>query len=974
MSVDLPAKVLEIVSTVNVGNSEKGMEDDVHFNKETNAGILKKITVEECSSRLHLSEGLESLIEPTQRFQEEHYSSVGIAVNETETEVFDIGLVIGSTSVETSEDGFAGEDNSSVTLHEISSVHLGDQPVDPIKELKIPLSTGSPAEDNIEVLVGSILASYSEALEGGGDILPSVDPSAEDTVSTMNVEEIDEGYSNDEAIVGILSETVCVEDPEEYYPKVYLSEELESNTEHEYTFEEHHYSSNVVIETEVEAGYINNDFKMTETDPSLETHNNLIEDYTLEKLSQSKTESQSSKTLDYASTRQFEDLKVDKSVVPLENVTLVEDIDLVLRFTSAVQGEGDLLSDINSVKMNSHPTEVIRAVSTCEENILDLSKAREIHHESAVQADILSDTVPDEQEKIHNNVSEEIVSSLQPIQKLEENQHNSSSQVSSEESCIGFDIISTSEGNGKVLLEDQEDKEMDPSAETHCSLITDHTVEMISESKEEEESQPSEMLDDASRREFGDLKVNEPVIPLEMEYHVEDIDVIFGSTSKLSQGEDDLSAKMTDHRTEVISLVTTTVEEDISDTIKVCEVIDESAVRVDILPDTAISDDQEKITNNVLAISSSEELGSSLEPSQKLGEYEHSPSFPVSKEESLTGSDIVNSAEENVPVLLEDQKHKDMDLLYEVQSGMTLDYLVGFTTSTSTVKVIASDEAAESEKEGSEETTQEFACSKLSEEPEKKLNEQDFSTVSTTGTHPTEDITGFENNKSLETTDYFGSSGLEIQLLPSMDHTKQTGMEGEGKEKISNEEALCLGQNKPVITIRTEDLRQLTEPPTYIEMSEDQERSVVDQKGTLTEPSVEEEDDIDNNLLPHNTLDISAQKSRVQLRRKTSIRRKQGQRQVTPDSELVEPPQPVSRPRPMGVAIFPGDLPVFPATSAMTSVASHSPEEPKEAKPAEEEFLIKPKKGIPKHAGFGIPHPQMMQELQTRLKKKKPNK
>ncbi|XP_053551159.1 uncharacterized protein LOC128642416 [Bombina bombina] len=125
-----------------------------------------------------------------------------------------------------------------------------------------------------------------------------------------------------------------------------------------------------------------------------------------------------------------------------------------------------------------------------------------------------------------------------------------------------------------------------------------------------------------------------------------------------------------------------------------------------------------------------------------------------------------------------------------------------------------------------------------------------------------------------------------------------------------------------------------------------------------------EENEIDSELPTHNTLDVSAQKSRVILRRKTSIRRRQQvQRQSSPDTEPSEPPPRIFRPFSMGVPVFPGKLPPIPKPMPA--------EEHKDEPAAKEELAVKPK-GVPKHAGFGIPHPMMMQELQARLQKKKP--
>ncbi|XP_004919827.3 uncharacterized protein LOC101734336 [Xenopus tropicalis] len=128
-------------------------------------------------------------------------------------------------------------------------------------------------------------------------------------------------------------------------------------------------------------------------------------------------------------------------------------------------------------------------------------------------------------------------------------------------------------------------------------------------------------------------------------------------------------------------------------------------------------------------------------------------------------------------------------------------------------------------------------------------------------------------------------------------------------------------------------------------------------------------DQEEGTLLPHNTLDLSAQKSRVILRRKTSIRKRP--RQTLPDPETIEqPPPPVFRPLAMGVPVFPVKLPII---APLHPKPTPPPAEVhKEEKPPTEGLAVQPKKVMPRHAGFGVPHPQMMQELQNRLLKKKP--
>ncbi|XP_077130150.1 uncharacterized protein LOC143785288 [Ranitomeya variabilis] len=905
---NMDTSVEVIVTTINVGQSDTEVEDVSYSNEETIAEIFsEKITAEHESSEEH-SPGL--------HLSEDRRSLIKPEQVLKEEYYSSMEIAVTEISENKKEDAQAEEDQPFVTLDETSNGQLGDQFPDRVKEPKILLDSLAPAEDNNEVIEASTLKLYSETLEEGDDLLSNMNLSDEVNESPMNVDVSDKwledgGQSDDPIVIDIFSEHQAKEN----YPEMCFSSGPGSIIDLEHSFEEHRYSSIIVTNTQVEATEFNNVLTETENvlskeiDPSSEICNDLIPDHTAEETSESKEESQPSETIDDTFRKQFGNLEVYEPVIHTETGSIADYIDTILGSTAEhSQDEGVLLSDLHSVKKTDHTTDVISVISsTGKEDILDTRKARDILVESSVPVDILDNFITDEQEK---------------------------------------------------------------------DLIPDHTVEKTSENKEDrkEENQPSETMDDTFRKQFGNLEVHEPVIHTESGSIVKYIDIILESTSEhfLDEGvllSDLHSVKTTDHTTDVISVVSSSGKEDILDMCKA------HTVQVDIIPDNVIPDEPPKNQNDTSDICHAEALGSSFVHSQEPEENQPNCSSPIFIEESHVGLGIVSTAEENVNVLLVDDEPKEMDLLSEIQSVTTSDYSVEVSTSMSTVEAneVAGEDLfiksiTKEEKEDSEEMNQKLGPSEPGNDLDKKLPEQDSShpTLSIV-THHTEDIASVDINELSESA-HFGSSDLELRLPPSMDHIKKESVEGE--EQLSSDKALYSDQNEQVITILTDKPPKLIEPPTHVEMNEDQEKPLVDLRGAMKEPSVEEDDDIDNSLFPHNTLDISAQKSRVQLRRKTSIRRKQGQRQVPSESEPVEPPQPMPRPRPMGVPIFPGKLPIFP----MAPAVSHPTEEKKEEKSAEaEEILIKPKKGIPRHAGFGIPHPQMMQELQSRLKKKKPN-
>ncbi|XP_069840554.1 uro-adherence factor A-like [Dendropsophus ebraccatus] len=870
------------------------------------------------------------------------------------SEVIHGAVSSGNTEMVSIEDNFAEALNQTDNIKDLylQCMLMEGHRVDEItenlpEENQSPLDdTSSLGEDHIEVILDKNFKMDNISEPQDKDELlselyseMSVHLTAEviETKSTRNVGQsmrtIDNvSISNSETITEKITvkEHECLE---EYNPGLHLSEEFGFSREPKHTFKEEHYSSSgiTVTETEVSDGGV--DIKTT-----IEMSENKEEQDTQAGDDQFSADEPGAQYLTNATELE---IALDTRSSPEEdsNEKFGSMSDL---YAETVEEGGNFLS------------------------ITDLS-AEVNDIVSALNKDVSDKRLEDGQSN-----DEAIVDNLSETDVVEQQQHPEElgfivelERTFDEHPFSTADITET-QVEATDFNNDFKKIKIDLSPGIHCDLILGPTEE-ISVSKKVE-SQSFKILDDVSRRQFGDLKDDKPEISLESGSLVKDIDISFLSTSELSQGEGDLLSEIqpvvtTDHPTDVISLVSTSGKEDILDTNKACEGVDDSAVQVDLVPDNVIPDEQ----NDFSVITYSEELGSILGPSQELEEIQCNSLSLVSTEGSHVVLDIVSSSVVNVNELLDDQEQHTQRS--EVQSMITTDFSVGVTTGTSTVKQDAVDEATGedtvsknmtmNEMEASE-ITQDLSPSQPSHKEENKIHEQDFlPAMLTTAPQVTVDVTGCNINEFSKTTEYFGSSDLEISHPPSMEHANQEVMEEQAEE-----------QNKHVVTIHTEEPLKSLEPPSHMEISEDQDKPLGDHKETLKEPSVED-DAVDNSLLPHNTLDVSAQKSRVQLRRKISIRRKQGQRQVTPESEPMEPPQPAPRQRPMGIPIFPGKMPIFAMAPTMTPEVSHPAEEQKEEKPAEEELLVKPKKGIPRHAGFGIPHPQMMQELQARMKKKK---
>ncbi|XP_063285663.1 apolipoprotein B receptor [Pelobates fuscus] len=325
--------------------------------------------------------------------------------------------------------------------------------------------------------------------------------------------------------------------------------------------------------------------------------------------------------------------------------------------------------------------------------------------------------------------------------------------------------------------------------------------------------------------------------------------------------------------------------------------------------------------------------------------------------------------------------HKDLDLLSENQS--LIDPWQVKTSSTEmageTDVVIKSHSTSTSDQSVPEKELVKEACNLEDAPPDRPSEDIVVSEISTTSNlqeNVTDILFGFSHTKIPIEEDL--SINGSIQAIPgpeiviSADYGLPEDIELESghmveeikEENYSEEEENLRSTRSATDSVSSKNQREHKD--TYPAPSEPQ-TNLMEVPGPI-----EEDDEIDGDMLPHRTLDLSAQKSRVQLRRKTSIRRRQGQRQSLPEAQPSEQPPPVHRPFSVALPGLVGKLPMQPSVTPMAHAVPPPAEERKEERADAEEIAIKPKKVFPKHAGFGIPHPQMMQELQSRLLKKKP--
>ncbi|CAI9556988.1 unnamed protein product, partial [Staurois parvus] len=191
-------------------------------------------------------------------------------------------------------------------------------------------------------------------------------------------------------------------------------------------------------------------------------------------------------------------------------------------------------------------------------------------------------------------------------------------------------------------------------------------------------------------------------------------------------------------------------------------------------------------------------------------------------------------------------------------------------------------------------------------EDQGELNQQDplFGTVVITTSELEEYISTSADSEMSLTSELYGPD-IDITSLTQNGHIPVDIVNE--VQSSSNEETITIYLNEVDHENREPGIKEENLPILQTSCHEDitigQEQTLDDEMGMSNEPAVQEEDDLDFNVPFHSMLDVSAQKSRVLLLRKTSVRRRPGQRPVTFQEELADPLAPP--PLEMGVPLAP---------------------------------------------------------------------
>ncbi|XP_040191026.1 uncharacterized protein LOC120924224 isoform X2 [Rana temporaria] len=268
------------------------------------------------------------------------------------------------------------------------------------------------------------------------------------------------------------------------------------------------------------------------------------------------------------------------------------------------------------------------------------------------------------------------------------------------------------------------------------------------------------------------------------------------------------------------------------------------------------------------------------------------------------------------------------DLLLEIQSVITADRDIKTENFSSSVKLVESDVRVEEEDEkashltsgNSVYETEEYVRLETSTVEEEVDNEQKVISIENLGltVEPSQVEDDVSQHDSLFGTVVINTSVLEeavnVDIIntstdgdifltrelcgPEIDSKSltQTGLIKVDINKVqssTDEETTTIYLNEVDYENREHGIEE-EYPPTrqtscHADITRGQEKTLVDETGMSNEPVVQEEDDLDTKVPFHSFLDVSAQKSRILLLRKTSVRRRPGQRPVMFQEELADP-------------------------------------------------------------------------------------
>ncbi|PIO29529.1 hypothetical protein AB205_0014330 [Aquarana catesbeiana] len=313
----------------------------------------------------------------------------------------------------------------------------------------------------------------------------------------------------------------------------------------------------------------------------------------------------------------------------------------------------------------------------------------------------------------------------------------------------------------------------------------------------------------------------------------------------------------------------------------------------------------------------------------QLSAYGEEQASEISKDLDSSSGSLLEGPTDNWRSTSDSNDETGKDLLLEIQSVITADLDIKTANFSSSIKLVESDVRVEEEEDekashltsgNSVYATEEYVRLETSTVEEEVDNEQKVISIENLGfTHEPSQVEGdvsqqdsvfgtvVINTSALEeavnvdiiNTSANGENSLTRELCgPEIDikSQTQTGLIQVDINKVqssTNEETTTIYLNEVEYENREHSIKEeylpIKQTSCHADITRGQEQTLVDEMEMSNEPAVQEEDDLDTKVPFHSILDVSAQKSRILLLRKTSVRRRPGQRLVMFQEELADP-------------------------------------------------------------------------------------
>ncbi|XP_077306247.1 uncharacterized protein LOC143925656 [Lithobates pipiens] len=288
--------------------------------------------------------------------------------------------------------------------------------------------------------------------------------------------------------------------------------------------------------------------------------------------------------------------------------------------------------------------------------------------------------------------------------------------------------------------------------------------------------------------------------------------------------------------------------------------------------------------------------------------YAEEQASEISKDLDSSSGSLLEGPTDNWRSTSDSNDETGKDLLLEIQSVITANRDIKTANFSSSDKLVESDVRVEEEDEkeshltsgNSVHATEEYVRLETSSVEEEADNEKKVISIENLGfTHePSQVEDDVSQQDSVFGTVVINASVLakavNEDIINTADVENLIQVDINKVQSSINEETTTIYLNEVEYENREHSIKEeylpIRQTSCHADITRGQEQTLVDETGMSSEPAVQEEDDLDSKVPFHSILDVSAQKSRILLLRKTSVRRRPGQRPVMFPEELDDPP------------------------------------------------------------------------------------